>query len=121
MTEKEKMLAEMLYDANNDKNLIKERLLCKDICYEYNNLKPSAIEAQKSLIKKLLGKTKNNFSILAPFWCDYGYNIEIGENFFANHNVKLSKIMNIWNRIWVFIFKHKKSSPLSQHPTILQM
>lgn len=86
MTEKEKMLAGMLYDANNDKNLIKERLLCKDICYEYNNLKPSAIEAQKSLIKKLLGKTKNNFSILAPFWCDYGYNIEIGENFFANHN-----------------------------------
>ena len=37
-------------------------------------------------MKQLLGKTKGSFTILAPFWCDYGCNIEIGENFFANHN-----------------------------------
>lgn len=37
-------------------------------------------------MKKLLGRTKGAFHIVAPFWCDYGYNIEIGENFFANHN-----------------------------------
>ena len=37
-------------------------------------------------MKKLLGKTKDKFTILSPFWCDYGYNIEIGENFFVNHN-----------------------------------
>ena len=86
MTEKEKMLAGILYDANNDKNLFKERMLCKDICFEYNNVKPSDTKTQELLIKKLLGKTKDKFSILAPFWCDYGYNIEIGENFFANHN-----------------------------------
>ena len=86
MTEKEKMLAGILYDANNDKNLLKERMLCKDICFEYNNVKPSDTKTQELLIKKLLGKTKDNFSILAPFWCDSGDNIEIGENFFANHN-----------------------------------
>ena len=34
----------------------------------------------------LLGTTKGDFSIVAPFWCDYGYNIHIGRNFFANHN-----------------------------------
>lgn len=39
MTEKEKMLAGILYDANNDKNLLKERMICKDICFEYNNAK----------------------------------------------------------------------------------
>ena len=38
------------------------------------------------MIRRLLGKIKGKFTILAPFWCDYGYNIEIGENFFANHN-----------------------------------
>ena len=86
MSEKEKMLAGMLHDANNDKELIEERFRAKDMCYEYNNLKPSDMESQELLIKKLLGKTKDTFSILAPFWCDYGYNIEIGENFFANHN-----------------------------------
>ena len=86
MTEKEKMLSGMLYDLSNDENLFKEILLCKDMCHEYNNLKPSDIESKESLMKKLLGKTKDKFFILAPFWCDYGYNIEIGENFFVNHN-----------------------------------
>ena len=37
-------------------------------------------------MKKLLGVTKDTFCIVAPFWCDYGYNITVGKNFFANHN-----------------------------------
>ena len=86
MTEKEKMANKMLYDANYDKELLIDRLEAKDLCYEYNQLKPSNIEEQEKIMKKLLGKTKGNFTIVAPFWCDYGYNIEIGENFFANHN-----------------------------------
>ena len=87
MTEKEKMLNQMLYDANYDTNLCNERLAAKELCYEFNQLRPSEIGRQQEVMKKLLGKTKDSFYILAPFWCDYGYNIEIGENFFANHNM----------------------------------
>ncbi|WP_459828976.1 sugar O-acetyltransferase [Faecalimonas hominis] len=86
MTEKEKMKRQMLYDANNDTELLQERKVAKDLCYEYNQLRPSDEENQMKIIKSLLGKTKEKFCIIAPFWCDYGYNIEIGENFFANHN-----------------------------------
>ena len=86
MTEKEKMKAQKLYDANYDTDLLKERSVAKDLCYEYNQLRPSDENNQKQIMKKLLGKTGTQFSIVAPFWCDYGYNIEIGENFFANHN-----------------------------------
>lgn len=86
MTEKEKMLMGMIYDANNDKDLIRERVICKDMCFDYNSIRPSNTAEQHSLMKKLLGKTGENFTVVAPFWCDYGYNIEIGENFFANHN-----------------------------------
>ena len=77
----------MLYDANYDKELINDRNKAKDLCFEYNRIRPSDVEKQQKLLKRLLGKTKNNFCIVAPFWCDYGYNIEIGENFFANHNL----------------------------------
>lgn len=77
----------MLYDANYDTNLCNERLVAKELCYEFNQLRPSEIDKQQEVMKKLLGKTKDSFYILAPFWCDYGYNIEIGENFFANHNM----------------------------------
>ena len=87
MTEKEKMKNKMLYNANYDEELIKERIIAKDLCYEYNQLKPSDLENQRKIIKKLFRKTKENFSIVSPFWCDYGYNIEVGDNFFANHNM----------------------------------
>ena len=51
MTEKEKMLAGMIYDANYDKDLMQERLKCKDLCYEFNQLRPSRIEEQTRLIR----------------------------------------------------------------------
>ena len=87
MSEKEKMLAGKLYDANYNIYLEKEREQAKDLCYEFNNLKPSNRKKQISILKKLLGKTKETFRIEQPFMCDYGYNIEIGENFYSNHNL----------------------------------
>lgn len=86
MTEKEKMLAQRLYDANHDEKLQRERNRAKDLCHRYNQLLPSDEEGRRALMKQLLGRTKGPFCIVAPFWCDYGCNIEIGENFFANHN-----------------------------------
>ena len=86
MTEKEKILAGVLYDANYDTALISERAKCKDILYEYNNLMPSNTKRQQEIIILLFGKTKGAFTVTAPFFCDYGYNIEIGVNFYTNHN-----------------------------------
>ena len=86
MTEKEKMLKEMLYDANNDEHLLKERTIAKDLCFKYNQLMPSDVENQKQVLKELLGEINDSAIFVAPFWCDYGFNIKVGKNFFANHN-----------------------------------
>ena len=86
MTEKEKMAAGLLYDANYDRELMEARTRCKDICHEFNSLNPSEEEKQKGLLKGLLGKTGEEFRVTAPFWCDYGFNIELGENFYVNHS-----------------------------------
>lgn len=86
MTEREKMQNQKLYDANYDEDLLKERRMAKDICFEFNQLRPSDTKNQTAVMKRLLGKVVGDFTIVAPFWCDYGYNIEIGKNFFANHN-----------------------------------
>lgn len=85
-SEKEKAKLGELYNANYDEELITERTLCKERCFEYNNLPPSCKEDRDVIIRLLFGKTGNTYSIEPPFYCDYGYNIEIGENFFANHN-----------------------------------
>ena len=77
----------MLYDANYDEALLRERDLCKDICFAYNNTAPSRLSDKKDLLRSLFGKTAGDFTIQTPFWCDYGYNIELGRNFYANHNL----------------------------------
>lgn len=86
LSEKEKMLAGMQFDAG-DSVLAAERKVSKDLCFLYNQLLPSEIKKRANLMKKLLGKTKGSFLIEQPFYCDYGYNIEIGERFYANVNV----------------------------------
>ena len=80
------MLAGLPYKAWLD-GLAEERLENKKRIYKYNNLPPEAEKEQDALIKEILGKTGENVHIEAPFHCDYGYNIEVGENFFANYNL----------------------------------
>ncbi|RPA57421.1 sugar O-acetyltransferase [Aerococcus agrisoli] len=86
LTEREKMLEGLLYDANYDEALIAERAVAKDLCFDFNQTRPSDVAGQTKIMQDLLGKTGDNFTVVAPFWCDYGSNIEIGDNFFANHN-----------------------------------
>ena len=85
--EKEKCRQGRLYDANNDAELIAERQACKLLCHEYNHLLPSETKRRNDIIIKLFGKTGRGFLIEQPFFCDYGYNIELGENFYSNHNL----------------------------------
>lgn len=85
-TEKEKAREGLLYDANYDAELVGERLSCADRTFELNRLRPSQVKEREEILRGLLGRTGKTFSIVSPFFCDYGYNIEIGENFFMNMN-----------------------------------
>lgn len=87
LSEKEKMLLGMIYDANYDPQLIAERLDCKEMCHDYNSLRPKDTEAREALLRRLLGGTGKNLLIEQPFYCDYGYNITVGEDFYANVNL----------------------------------
>ena len=89
MTEREKAQKGYLYDANYDQQIIEERTRCADLCYEFNQCRPSDTKKQKELLTKILGSMKENPVITAPFQCDYGFNISIGKNFYTNHNVTI--------------------------------
>lgn len=87
MTEKEKCKLGLFYNANFDETLTSERNACKDLCQEYNDTKYSNFQKRTEVLKKIITTTKKNFLIEQPFFCDYGYNIKIGENFYSNHNL----------------------------------
>lgn len=82
--EYEKMLNEEWYDANNDPSLLEERMQVQDLCFDYNQTRPSDIERRKELLTDILGEFPNNLDIVAPFWVDYGKHIQFGENVFVN-------------------------------------
>lgn len=84
MNEKEKAKQGLWYDANNDKDLINERLKAKDLCFEYNQCLPSCIDKRNGILKKLLNDLPKGLEIVQPFQCDYGYNIYLGESVFVN-------------------------------------
>lgn len=83
-SEKEKMLLGELYNAA-DEELTKEREHARNLMFEFNHSKPNELHERNEIIKELI-KTKKTFYIEPPFYLDYGYNIEIGENFYANFN-----------------------------------
>ena len=80
MTEKEKMKAGLWYDANNDQELIDQRLICQDLCFALNQLKPSD-EKRNEVIENILGYFPNVFVNINNYFMD-GATIEIGDNVF---------------------------------------
>ena len=76
-----------MHNLQDEKKLFYERIRCKSLCHKYNSVSPEMLGIRQDLIKYILGRTKALFLIEQPFMCDYGYNIQIGENFYSNHNL----------------------------------
>lgn len=82
------MLSGEVYEASHTKFL--ERLVrTKSILREFNALPADDLSGQRRLLRTLLGKTGGRFHFNQPFRCDYGCNISIGENFFANFELTI--------------------------------
>lgn len=86
MTEREKMIAGQIYSVQ-DEELIRLHRACVDACVLCDRYLPSQLDERREHLRRILGSTGENFLIEPGFRCDYGFNIEIGENFFANYNL----------------------------------
>lgn len=85
---KDKMISSKPYKTF-DKELLAERQYAKEIVFKFNALHPNQIKQRNELLKKLLGRTTKKFFIEPPFRCDFGYNIELGDNFYSNYNLTI--------------------------------
>lgn len=85
MTEKEKMLAGDYY-LGWDEQLQREREETLDFLFEFNHTRPSLRREREAMIEKLFARKGDNCWIESPFFCDHGYNIAVGDNFFAAAN-----------------------------------
>jgi maltose O-acetyltransferase len=84
-TEKDKMLAGQLY-RSGDAMLRSERKHARRLQKAFNDTLTDEIEKRAAILAELLGALGMNAEIEPPFFCDYGYNIHAGDNFYANFN-----------------------------------
>lgn len=85
MTEKERMLNGMLYKAF-DAELGKDNKKSRQITRLFNTTTEEQMDYRTQLLKELFQESGKNLYIEPPFRCDYGCNIKVGENFYANYD-----------------------------------
>lgn len=84
----EQMMSGERYDATHP-DLVERLVMVRELIREFNDLCPSDLEGQQTLLREILGSCGKSFHFNQPFRCDYGCNIHIGENFFANFNLTI--------------------------------
>ena len=89
LSEKEKMLKGLIFNKF-DSELIKENDLANKKCFEFNQTKPEEKEKRELILKSLIKIEENcKYLITKHFYCEYGYNISIKNNFFSLFNLTL--------------------------------
>ena len=88
------MLAGLPYKAWLD-GLSEERREARRLTHQYNLLAPDQREEKDRLIRAILGSCGEYVNIEPPFRCDYGTNIQVGENFFANYNLTVLDVAKV--------------------------
>lgn len=83
MKEIDKMLNGLLYKSNDD-TLVKMHVYSREMLDKINATKFSDFEKRNTLFRNLFGSLGEMARINKPFFCDYGANIYIGDNFYAN-------------------------------------
>lgn len=87
MGEKPKVPLDCLFQGCYNPAFEAEIQKCKDKCWKYNQLSPNDRTGQQAILEELIGKMGKEAVFTPPFWCDYGYNITVGDYFYANHNL----------------------------------
>ena len=88
MNQRERMNKGLLYKAWLD-GLSEDRLACRRKLHALNTICPDERDEIVDMLKNLFGRTGEQVFLEPPFHCDYGTNIEVGENFFANFNLTI--------------------------------
>ena len=88
------MLSGQLYNAD-DPELVAEREHARDLTKRYNRTTARDQSERRELLDVLLGSHGEECEIEPPFRCDYGHNIHVGENFYANFDCIMLDVRRI--------------------------
>ncbi|MEN8076407.1 sugar O-acetyltransferase [Clostridioides difficile] len=79
----------------SDAEVMEQQKVARRLIHELNTVDKADFERIGNITKQLLSGSKNNITIVPPFYCDYGFHIEIGDNFFANYNCTILDVAKV--------------------------
>lgn len=77
-----------------DEDILKELLNCRRVLQKLNSMDRTDLEGIAQVVKELFGKSENAF-VCPPFYCDYGFHIEVGKNLFMNYNCTILDVAKV--------------------------
>lgn len=78
----------------SDEAVFEQQKICRKLTHQLNTIDTSDFDGIKEIVTKLFGKSENAF-VNPPFYCDYGFNIEVGKDFFANYNCTILDVAKV--------------------------
>ena len=78
----------------SDESVMEQQKRARILTQKLNTMDRSDFKGLGEVVKELLGKSEGAW-INPPFYCDYGFNIEVGKNFFANYNCTMLDVAKI--------------------------
>ena len=78
----------------SDESVFEEQKRARRLTQQLNTMDRADFGGIGKIVKELLGKSDGAF-INPPFYCDYGFNIEVGKNFFANYNCTILDVAKV--------------------------
>lgn len=78
----------------SDQSIMEQQMTARRLTQQLNTVDRTDFDAIGRIVKELLGKSEGAF-INPPFYCDYGFNIEVGKNFFANYNCTILDVAKV--------------------------
>lgn len=88
VAEWKKMLAGEVYEATYEPFIDLLRRT-RSLLHRYNTIDPINHAELDAILREVLGECGENITVNPPFRCDYGCNVHVGENFFANFNLTI--------------------------------
>ena len=83
---------ELVYLSDN--KVYEQQKRARILTQELNTVDRADFDAIQKIVKELFGKSENAF-VNPPFYCDYGFHIGVGKNFFANYNCTILDVAKV--------------------------
>ncbi len=94
MNELEKMINGKLYDSNDDL-LVEKRIKAHRLVKMYNDSYENETIIRQKILEDLMLSVGKNVYLQGPIFCDYGKNITIGANTYANYNLTILDVCKV--------------------------